>query len=118
MDNKLQETLSRLKAGKRAGGMEFVFIDGVDYVKRSEVIALEKEYWDAEAENATLHALVKRYTDEYEAQSLELKEYKEALEDLVGWQNGPPLETYKEGWTVAMEKAIKLLTPPTKPETQ
>lgn len=38
-----------------------------------------------------------------------IKELKECLEDLITWQNGPPLETYREGWTTAMEKADNLL---------
>ena len=59
MDNGLERTLERLKAGKRAGGMEYEFIDGVAYVKRSEVIGLEKEYWELEAENKALKAQLK-----------------------------------------------------------
>ena len=29
----------------------------------------------------------------------------EALQDLVDWQNGPPLPSYVKGWTESMEKA-------------
>ena len=28
-----------------------------------------------------------------------------ALDDLMDWQNGPPLVTYTEGWTAAMDEA-------------
>lgn len=28
-----------------------------------------------------------------------------ALDELTDWQNGPPLETYREGWTAAMARA-------------
>ena len=38
-----------------------------------------------------------------------INELEGALEDLVAWQNGPPLETYREGWAEAMEKADNLL---------
>jgi hypothetical protein len=30
---------------------------------------------------------------------------REALDNLMDWQNGPPLVTYTEGWTAAMEQA-------------
>ena len=30
---------------------------------------------------------------------------REALQELVDWQNGPPLVTYTDGWNKAMEKA-------------
>jgi hypothetical protein len=29
----------------------------------------------------------------------------EALDDLMAWQNGPPLPTYEKGWTAAMAVA-------------
>lgn len=48
MDNTLKETLELLKAGKRAGGLAYIRYDGVEYVRRSEVIALEGEYWAAQ----------------------------------------------------------------------
>ena len=34
---------------------------------------------------------------------------KEALKDLMSWQNGSPLPTYEKGWNAAMEKAEKAL---------
>ncbi len=34
---------------------------------------------------------------------------EDVLEELMNWQNGPPLITYTEGWTETMEKAANLL---------
>lgn len=36
-------------------------------------------------------------------------ELAEALEELVSWQNGPPLITYEKGWNRAMELAENAL---------
>ena len=33
------------------------------------------------------------------------KKLRGALQELVDWQNGPPLVTYTDGWNKAMEKA-------------
>ena len=33
-----------------------------------------------------------------------------ALDDLMDWQNGPPLVTYTEGWTAAMDEARAALS--------
>jgi hypothetical protein len=35
----------------------------------------------------------------------EIERLREALQELVDWQNGPPLVTYTDGWNKAMEKA-------------
>jgi hypothetical protein len=40
-----------------------------------------------------------------EAAEAREKALREALENLMDWQNGPPLITYTEGWTAAMEQA-------------
>jgi hypothetical protein len=40
----------------------------------------------------------------------EIGDLREALSDLMDWQNGPPLPTYTKGWTAAMERAEALLT--------
>jgi hypothetical protein len=34
---------------------------------------------------------------------------REALEELMAWQNGPPLFTYTEGWNTVMAKAREVL---------
>ena len=34
-----------------------------------------------------------------------IERLREALQELVDWQNGPPLVTYTDGWNKAMEKA-------------
>ncbi len=43
----------------------------------------------------------------------ELRKHRDKLEnvlqELVDWQNGPPLITYTDGWTKTMEKAAELL---------
>ncbi len=41
--------------------------------------------------------------------SKRLPEVLAALEDLMAWQNGPPLHTYEKGWTEAMERARALI---------
>jgi hypothetical protein len=38
------------------------------------------------------------------------RELKEALNDLVDIQNGPPLETHKDQWNEIMERCYKLLS--------
>jgi hypothetical protein len=40
-----------------------------------------------------------------EIKQTELDRLREALQELVDWQNGPPLVTYTDGWNKAMEKA-------------
>ena len=35
----------------------------------------------------------------------EIERLREALQELVDWQNGPPLVAYTDGWNNAMEKA-------------
>jgi len=42
-------------------------------------------------------------------QEKEIVRLREALSDLVDWQNGPPLATYTEGWNAAMKKAHEAL---------
>lgn len=54
MEDKLKEVLELLKNDKRAGGMEYSIYSGVEYVKRSEVIGLEAEYWESQKEIAEL----------------------------------------------------------------
>jgi len=39
----------------------------------------------------------------------EIERLREALQELVDWQNGPPLVTYTDGWNKAMEKASAAL---------
>ena len=36
-------------------------------------------------------------------------ELTDALEELVGWQNGPPLVTYTVGWNAAMRNVYRVL---------
>ena len=43
--------------------------------------------------------------DEIELLRKERDGLREALQELVDWQNGPPLVTYTDGWNKAMEKA-------------
>lgn len=40
---------------------------------------------------------------------VKVAELRDALAELVDWQNGPPLPTYREPWQAAMDKANKLL---------
>jgi hypothetical protein len=43
--------------------------------------------------------------DEIELLRKERDRLRETLQELVDWQNGPPLVTYTDGWNKAMEKA-------------
>ena len=38
-----------------------------------------------------------------------IKDLEEAMEELMGWQNGPPLITYEKGWTAAYNRCCELL---------
>jgi hypothetical protein len=51
-----------------------------------------------DAERAALQARA-------EAAEAEVAALRGALEELMDWQNGPPLITYTEGWNAAMAKA-------------
>ena len=52
-----------------------------------------------------------------DARDAEIKALKDALEELMAWQNGPPLENYRKPWTRAMNKAESLLGAPTAADT-
>lgn len=58
MEKSLKETLELLKAGKRAGGLVYIRHDNIEYVRRSEVIALEGEYWAAQDRIKELEAAI------------------------------------------------------------
>jgi capsule polysaccharide export protein KpsE/RkpR len=55
--------------------------------------------------------IANRLKAEKEALRAENTRLKEALEDLMSYQNGPPLVSYEKGWTAAMQKAEELLNP-------
>lgn len=44
--------------------------------------------------------MIQKYGDQRAVEAR--KEALEALEELMDWQNGPPLPSYKKGWTAAM----------------
>jgi hypothetical protein len=49
---------------------------------------------------------------ECDRQAVRIASLAEALDNLMDWQNGPPLVTYTEGWTAAMEQACAALSAP------
>jgi hypothetical protein len=66
-----------------------------------------QEWWHAShAPDADMHTDI---CDRLDAKDAEIAALRDALEELMAWQNGPPLETYIEGWTKAMENAQRRL---------
>ena len=57
---------------------------------------------DSEAQYAEICALLDAKDDKIIA-------LKDALEELMAWQNGPPLENYRKPWARAMDNAERLL---------
>lgn len=55
--------------------------------------------------------MLDRRESEIAALRAEIAALKDALEELVSHQNGPPLPTWAEGWQAAMDKAERLLAP-------
>ncbi len=64
-------------------------------------------YYGEQEDNCRICVLAKELQSERErAEALTA-----ALEELMAWQNGPPLHTYEKGWTEAMDNAHAALNP-------
>ena len=89
--------------------------------RRAREAALQAQDERDEAQERLAEERLHRETiaDVYADCSEELKEalalaarLRDALQDLVDWQTGPPLPKYAAGWGVAMKQAVSILGEP------